>query len=226
MASSWWFNIPCLWKIIWGYHSWPPAFHGEVHYFALTSLTSWMRSVPLETSMPRVNALTFAIGCSCWFLRFSCRFIVADSAVLVAHSCCDRCNISLYHNIYLLLIFLAFSWPNYRQTCRCRHLDRNSHEGCKQVKNSCNVKLWHFVVDTQVMPTVVSLLQLNVAASIVMPRPKCHPSKFSSCRLKQNAECLGWLCNRQPFRMQDRCNSTSCSCLVLWRTMWAGPAHT
>ena len=63
MASSWWFNIPCLWKIIWGYHSWPPAFHGEVHYFALTSLTSWMRSVPLETSMPRVNALTFAIGC-------------------------------------------------------------------------------------------------------------------------------------------------------------------
>ena len=64
MASSWWFNIPCLWKIIWGYHSWPPAFHGEVHYFALTSLTSWMRSVPLETSMPRVNALTFAIGCS------------------------------------------------------------------------------------------------------------------------------------------------------------------
>ena len=52
MASSWWFNIPCLWKIIWGYYSWPPAFHGEVHYFALTSLTSWMRSVPLETSMP------------------------------------------------------------------------------------------------------------------------------------------------------------------------------
>ena len=64
MASSWWFNTPCLWKIIWGYHSWPPAFHGEVHYFALTSLTSWMRSVPLETSMPRVNALTFAIGCT------------------------------------------------------------------------------------------------------------------------------------------------------------------
>ena len=188
--------------------------------------TGWSLSHPQCTWSTPGEITGLLIRGSCWFLRFSCRFIVADSAVLVAHSCCDRCNISLYHNIYLLLIFLAFSWPNYRQTCRCRHLDRNSHEVASKWRTAAT---WNCGTSSSIPKWCRQLYhcyRLNVAASIVMPRPKCHPSKFSSCRLKQNAECLGWLCNRQPFRMQDRCNSTSCSCLVLWRTMWAGPAHT
>lgn len=49
----------------------------------------WSHSHPQRTWSKPGEITGLLIRGSFWFLRFSCGFIVTDSAVLVAHSCCD-----------------------------------------------------------------------------------------------------------------------------------------
>ena len=182
MASSWWFNIPCLWKIIWGYHSWPPAFHGEVHYFALTSLTSWMRSVPLETSMPRVNALTFAIGCR--------RYDDACHPVQCVHQSCHK-------------IYGGREWlPGHEPTRggQLRGHDIHWHTGCPDLKIwmiSWGHRSSRRQVIVRKMGTYsfshVSLLRLGQLSVLArMQGPSVNSGAMQKKFAKQSWRPLGW----------------------------------